>query len=65
MSLDKIKEEMLDLPQLQILAQLIDGMENAIQKMELSFNENNAEKFNLAKKEIIDIQGKIDKNITL
>jgi hypothetical protein len=50
---------MIDLEQLQILAQLIDNMEIATNKLEEAYNTNNAEKFNAAKKEVLDIQKKI------
>ena len=50
---------MIDLEQLQILAQLVDNVEIFIQRMEKAFSENNAESFNLNKKEILEIQKKV------
>lgn len=50
---------MIDLENLQILAQLIDNMETATNHLEEAYGKSNAEKFNLAKKEILDIQKKI------
>jgi len=50
---------MLDLEQLQIIAQLIDNMELATQKLEKSFAENNGEEFTKSKQEILDSQKKI------
>ncbi len=54
---------MLDLTELQILAQLADNMEIAIKKMEKYYEENNAENFNMSKKEILGIQNKISEMI--
>ena len=50
---------MLDLEQLQILAQLIDNSEASIIKLEKAYDKNNAEDFTNSKNEIIDIQKKI------
>ena len=50
---------MLDLEQLQILAQLADNMEVLSEKMEKAYNDNDGEAFNKSKKELLDIQGKI------
>jgi hypothetical protein len=50
---------MTDLEHLQILAQLIDNMERVSNKLEDAYNKNNAENFEAAKKEILDIQKKI------
>jgi len=47
------------LEHLQVLAQLIDNMEIATNKLENSYNQNDAENFNAAKREILDIQKKI------
>jgi hypothetical protein len=52
---------MIDLQQLKILAQLIDNMEVITSVLEESYNRNNAEDFNKAKKELLDIQDKISK----
>ena len=50
---------MVDLQQLQILAQLLDNMDTASEKLEKTYGENNAEDFNSSKKEIMGIQNKI------
>ncbi len=50
---------MANLQELQILAQLLDNMNLASEKLEKSYGKNNAEDFNSAKKEIADIQNKI------
>lgn len=50
---------MVDLEHLQVLAQLIDNMEIASNKLEEAYNKNSAQNFNAAKKEILDIQKKI------
>lgn len=49
----------MDLQQLKILAQLIDNMNISAAGMEKYYNKKNSEKFNLAKKEILDINEKI------
>ena len=54
---------MIDLQQLKVLAQLIDNLELITGKLERGFNENNAEDFNRAKKELLDTQNKISKMI--
>jgi len=48
-----------NLGHLQVLAQLVDNMEIACNKLEDAYNKNNAENFNAAKKEILDVQKKI------
>ncbi len=50
---------MLDLEQLQILAQLTDNVDVAIAKLEKAYSQKDAEVFAGSKKEIIDIQKKI------
>jgi len=50
---------MLDLEQLQLLAQLIDNAEVSIEKLEKSYEKNDAEEFTASKREILDIQKKI------
>lgn len=52
---------MIDLPRLQLLAQLLDNMEIVAKALEKSYNENNAENFNRTKAEILDIQNKISR----
>ena len=54
---------MLDLEQLQILAQLVDNMEIITENIEKSFEENNGEEFTKAKKELLDSQTKINEII--
>ncbi len=51
---------MLDVQQMQIIAQLVDNMEILSGKLEESFNKNNGEDFIKAKKEIIKCQRKIN-----
>jgi len=50
---------MIDLQQLQILAQLTDSMEIAINRLEKAYQHNDAENFQLSKKAIFDFQQKI------
>jgi len=50
---------MADLEQLQILAQLVDSMEIAINKLEKSYQDNDSENFQKSKKAIFDFQQKI------
>lgn len=50
---------MIDLQQLKILAQLVDNMDIITSVLEDAYNRNNAEDFNKAKKELLDIQNKI------
>lgn len=52
---------MIDLQQLKILAQLVDNMEIITNVLEDAYNRNNAEDFNKATKELLDIQNKISK----
>ena len=54
---------MIDLDQLQILAQLVDNMEIATRKLEKAFSTNDAENFNNSKKEILESQSKISRII--
>ena len=50
---------MVDLEQLQILAQLVDSMEIAIDKLERAYQNNDSEDFQKSKKAISDFQQKI------
>ncbi len=50
---------MVDLGQLQILAQLVDSMEIAIDRLEKAYQNNNSENFQKSKKTISDFQQKI------
>ena len=50
---------MLDLDQLQLLAQLIDNVGVGLEKLEEAYDENNAEDFTTFKREILNIQKKI------
>ncbi len=50
---------MVDLEQLQILAQLVDSMEIAIDKLERAYQDNDSENFEKSKKVISDFQQKI------
>jgi hypothetical protein len=50
---------MIDLQQLKIIAQLLDNMDIIENKLERAYNDNDAENFNRAKTEILDIQNKI------
>ncbi len=52
---------MLDLQQIQILAQLIDNIDISIEKLEKAYKNNDAEEFNNSKKEILATQPKISK----
>ena len=50
---------MVSLEELQLLAQLIDSMEAAVDKLEKAYQENNSEDFSKSKKAILDFQRKI------
>lgn len=50
---------MIELEQLQILAQLVDNMEISSEKLEESYSHNNGEAFTKSVREILDIQKKI------
>ena len=50
---------MIDLQQLQILAQLMDNMNMLAKELEKAYASHNAEEFNKVKKEILDTQRKI------
>ena len=50
---------MLDIEQIQILAQLADNAEVMIEKLEKSYEKNDAEDFMNSQGEILDIQKKI------
>ncbi len=50
---------MLDLQQIQTLAQLIDNIDVSIEKLEKSYKNNDAEEFQNSKKEILTTQDKI------
>ena len=52
---------MVELQQLEIIAQLLDNMSSAVKEMEKSFNSNNNELFNKSKQEILETQNKISK----
>jgi len=54
---------MMDLSQIQLLAQLLDNLEIVTKSLEKSYNSNDAEMFKKTKMEIIDIQSKISKLI--
>lgn len=55
---------MLDLDQLQILAQLVDNIEIISEKVEKSFDENNSEEFTKSKNELLKVQKKITELVT-
>ncbi|MBD3253016.1 hypothetical protein GF386_04750 [Candidatus Pacearchaeota archaeon] len=50
---------MIDLNELQVLAQLVDNSDIILGKLEKAFNKKDAKGFNEAKKEILEIQRKI------
>jgi len=52
---------MIDLEQIQILAQLIDNLEAVEKRLEKAYKHNNGEEFKRSKKEILDIKDKISK----
>ncbi len=52
---------MIDLKQIQILAQLVDNLEVEIKRLEAAYNKNDSEAYNRSKREILDIQNKISK----
>lgn len=54
---------MIDLQQLQILAQLVENMGVIANRLERSYNDNDSENFNLNKKELLDTQNKFSKMI--
>jgi len=50
---------MLDLEQLQILAQLVDNIEISTNKLEKAYQDNDSEDFQKSRKAILDFQQKI------
>lgn len=52
---------MIDLQQLQLIAQLLDNMEIATKNLEKAYNSNDSEIFKKAKMEILEIQNKISR----
>lgn len=50
---------MLDLEQLQTIAQLVDKIELATEELDKAYAKNDAEEFNKIKKEILETQAKI------
>lgn len=50
---------MLDLDELQFLAQITDSIEISIEELEKAYQENDSENFENAKKTILEFQGKI------
>lgn len=54
---------MMDLQELEIIAQLIDSMEIALNNLEKFYSEKDAEKFNKSKEEILKFQSKINEII--
>ncbi len=50
---------MLDLEQLKSIAELVDNMDLATEKLDKAYADNDAEEFNKIKKEILDAQAKI------
>ncbi len=54
---------MLDLQEHQVIAQLLDNMDNAISKLEKSYNSNDGESFTKAQDEVLDIYNKLSKMI--
>ncbi len=50
---------MLDLQELQILAQLVDNMDVLSSRLEKTYGDNDGENFSKAKQEILNIQKKI------
>jgi hypothetical protein len=55
---------LLDLQELQVIAQLVDNMNILSDKLEKAYSSNDAESFNNAKQEILKIQGKINQIIS-
>lgn len=54
---------MVDLERLQILAQLVDSIEIAIDKLETAYQDNDSENFGKSKQVIFDFQQKISEII--
>jgi len=54
-------QKMIKSEDLQVLAQLIHAMEDSINKLEEYYNKKDLEKFNRAKKAVIDFQQKINR----
>ena len=50
---------MLDLEQLQKIAELVDKIELATEELNKAYAKNDAEEFNKIKKEILDVQAEI------
>lgn len=55
---------MVELIDLQTIAQLLDNLEIIAGKLEEEYNKKNAERFNLGKREILEIQKNIDSILT-
>ena len=55
---------MVDLMDLHTVAQLLDNLEIITGKLEEEYNKKDAERFNLGKKEILEIQKNIDSILT-
>jgi len=54
---------MLDVQELQIMAQLVDNLEISYKNLESAYNSKNSEAFMTAKRSILDTQSKIDSMI--
>jgi len=50
---------MMDLDQIKIVAQLIENLDVAYDKLEKAYEKNDAEEFNKSKKSILNIKNKI------
>jgi len=59
MELKEVNKNILDLQEIQILAQLIYNMLAISEKLENSYNKKDGEEFNKSKDEILSYQGKI------
>ena len=57
----KRKEKTPNLEQLQLLAQLVDSMEIALEKLEDSYKDKNGEEFHEAKNSILSFQKEVVK----
>lgn len=55
---------MLGLDRLQFLAQIVDDMEIAIEKLEKSYEDNDSEKFKKSKETVLEFQQKISEIIS-
>jgi len=60
---EKKEAKMIDKPRLQLLAQITNGMSDAVIKLEEAYKENNLANIEAAKKTILEFQKKLDEEL--